>query len=74
MNFLAPAKPGPIIGEAQVTQLGKTIAFVEGKLMADDGTVLATATTIARLIEAAKALRASSLAVAPAAARSAAWR
>ena len=38
VNFLAPAKPGPIVGEANVTQLGKTIAFVEGKLMAEDGT------------------------------------
>ena len=57
VNFLAPAKPGPIIGEARVTQLGKTIAFVEGKLMAEDGTVLATATTSIRLVESAKALR-----------------
>src|ERR1700730_18288292 len=57
VNFLAPAKPGPITGEADVTQLGKTIAFVEGRLMAGDGTVLATATTSARLVEAAKAIR-----------------
>src|ERR1700691_17440 len=28
VNFLAPAKIGPIRGEANVTQLGKTIAFV----------------------------------------------
>jgi len=54
VNFLAPAKPGKIIGEATVTQLGKTIAFVEGKLMSEDGTVLATATTSARLVETAK--------------------
>ena len=54
VNFLAPAKPGPITGEARVTQLRKTIAFVEGKLGADDGTVLARATTSARLIETAK--------------------
>jgi uncharacterized protein (TIGR00369 family) len=57
VNFLAPAKPGPIVGEADVTQLGKTIAFVAGRLMAEDGTVLATATASARLIEAAKAIR-----------------
>jgi uncharacterized protein (TIGR00369 family) len=57
VNFLNPAKPGPIIGEANVVQLGKTIAFVEGRLLAADGTVLATATTSARLIETAKALR-----------------
>jgi len=57
VNFLAPAKPGLIVGEANVTQLGKTIAFVEGKLMAEDGRVLATATTTLRLIEAAKVIR-----------------
>src|SRR5829696_2913328 len=54
VNFLAPAKPGKIVGEATVTQLGRTIAFVEGRLMSEDGTVLATATTSARLVETAK--------------------
>jgi uncharacterized protein (TIGR00369 family) len=58
VNFLAPAKPGPIVAEAKVTQLGKTIGFVEGKLPAEDGTLLATATASERLLEAAKALRA----------------
>ncbi|MCC8942011.1 PaaI family thioesterase [Bradyrhizobium sp. Arg68] len=57
VNFLAPAKPGPITGEATVTQLGKTIAFVEGRLTAEDGTLLATATSSIRLVEAARALR-----------------
>jgi len=57
VNFLAPARPGPIIGEAEVVQLGKTVAFVAGKLMTEDGTLLATATANARLIEAAKAIR-----------------
>jgi uncharacterized protein (TIGR00369 family) len=56
VNFLSPARPGPITGEAKVTQLGKTVAFVEGRLMAEDGTVLATATTSARLVETAKAI------------------
>ena len=57
VNFLAPAKIGPITGEANVTQLGKTVAFVAGRLMSDSGTVLATATTSARLVEVAKAIR-----------------
>src|SRR5215467_12215490 len=57
VNFLTPAKPGRIVGEATVRQFGKTIAFVEGRLMADAGTALATATTRARLVEAAKAIR-----------------
>jgi len=56
VNFLAPARPGPITGEAKVTQLGKTVAFVEGRLTAADGTLLATATTSARLVETAKAI------------------
>jgi len=57
VNFLAPAKVWRITGEANVTQLGKTIAFVAGRLTADNGTVLATATTSARLVEMAKAIR-----------------
>ncbi|MCC8968555.1 PaaI family thioesterase [Bradyrhizobium sp. Pear76] len=57
VNFLAPAKPGPITGEATVTQLGKTIAFVEGRLTSAEGTLLATATSSIRLVEAARALR-----------------
>src|ERR1700751_4972425 len=57
VNFLVPAIPGPIVGEATVTQLGKTIAFVEGRLTGKNGTLLATACTSVRLVEAAKALR-----------------
>ena len=57
VNFLNPAKPGPIVAEAKVTQLGKTIAFVEGKLMTEDGTVLATASATERLLEAARVVR-----------------
>jgi uncharacterized protein (TIGR00369 family) len=57
VNFIAPARPGPLIAEAQVIQIGKSIAFMEGKLIAIDGTVLATASTTARLVEAARALR-----------------
>lgn len=56
VNFLAPARPGPIVGEADVTQLGKTVAFVAARLLAVDGTLLATATTSARLVETAKAI------------------
>jgi uncharacterized protein (TIGR00369 family) len=57
VNFLAPAKVGSIVGEANVTQLGKSIAFVTGRLMAEDGSVLATATTSARLVETVRAIR-----------------
>jgi len=57
VNFIAPAEPGPLIVEAQVIQIDKNIAFMEGKLIADDGAVLATASTTACLIEAPRALR-----------------
>ena len=57
VNFLAPARPGRFIGEARLTQLGKTVAFIEGRLTAKGGTLLATATTNARMVEAGKALR-----------------
>jgi uncharacterized protein (TIGR00369 family) len=57
VNFLSPAVPGPITGEATVMQLGKTIAFVEGKLTGTNGAVLATASTSLRLVETAKAIR-----------------
>jgi uncharacterized protein (TIGR00369 family) len=55
VNFLAPAKAGPIVGEATVVQLGKTIAFIEGKLMDETGRLLATATANARLVDMSKA-------------------
>ncbi|WP_315706735.1 MULTISPECIES: PaaI family thioesterase [unclassified Bradyrhizobium] len=57
VNFMTPAEPGPITGEARVTQLGKTIAFMEGRLARADGTLIATATASARLIASARALR-----------------
>src|SRR5690349_5957108 len=57
VNFLAPARPGPITCEAKVTQVGKTVAFIEGRLTAADGTLLATAMTRARRDENAKAIK-----------------
>jgi len=57
VNFMAQAKTGPITSEAKVTQLGKSIAFVEGKLTADDGVLLATASASTRLVEASKIIR-----------------
>jgi uncharacterized protein (TIGR00369 family) len=57
INYLAPGKAGPMIGEANVIRLGTTVAFVEGRLMDASGLLLATATTNARLVESNKALR-----------------
>jgi uncharacterized protein (TIGR00369 family) len=57
VHFLGPARPGPINGEAKVTQLGRSIAFIEGKLTAGNDTLLATASTSVGLVEAAKAVK-----------------
>lgn len=54
VSYLAPAKIGSFICEGRVIQIGKTIAFVEAKLMDAEGTLVATATTSARVIDAAK--------------------
>jgi uncharacterized protein (TIGR00369 family) len=57
VSFLAPAQPGPLVGEAIVLQLGGTIAFLEGRLLDGAGRILARATASARLIPAERALR-----------------
>jgi uncharacterized protein (TIGR00369 family) len=57
VNFLAPARVGRLIGEAKVVQVGKTVAFIEAKLTDDKGVVVATATSTARVVQAAKAVR-----------------
>lgn len=56
VSFLAPARPGPVYGEGQVVQAGKSIAFLESRLTDLAGTVLARATASARLVPAAGAL------------------
>jgi uncharacterized protein (TIGR00369 family) len=54
VSYIAPAKIGSFVGEARVVQIGRTIAFVEAKLMDSDGALVATATTSARVIETTK--------------------
>ena len=56
VSFLAPAKVGPLFGEGQVIQLGKTVGFVEARLMDAQGTILARATSTVRLVATEKAL------------------
>ena len=59
VSYLAPARPGPLYGEGQVVQAGKSIAFLEGKLMDLSGVVVARATASARLVPTGKALGAA---------------
>lgn len=55
ISFLAPARQGPLFGEGTVLQLGKTIAFIEARLMDAAGQILARATSTARLIPSSRA-------------------
>jgi acyl-coenzyme A thioesterase PaaI-like protein len=51
LTFFAAAKPGPLICEGEVTQLGKTVGFLEGRLTDPDGRLLVRATATARVID-----------------------
>lgn len=50
VSFLQPARRGPLYAEAQVMQMGKTVAFIEGQLMDEVGQILARANASARLV------------------------
>ena len=41
VSFLAPTRPGRLVGEGRVTQLGQSIAFLEGVLFDASGTIVA---------------------------------
>jgi uncharacterized protein (TIGR00369 family) len=62
VSFLAPARPGPLFGEAKVVQLGKSVGFIEGRLLDAEDKVLARATTSARLVPVEQALDAQAAA------------
>jgi uncharacterized protein (TIGR00369 family) len=50
VSYLRPAPIGPLVGHGRVLQAGGTIAFLEGELTDDDGTVLARATSTVRIV------------------------
>ena len=47
-SFLAPLPIGPCVGEGRVLKAGKSLAFIEGRLLTTDGlpAVIATATAL----------------------------
>jgi uncharacterized protein (TIGR00369 family) len=49
VNFVRPARTGPIIAEGAVVHKTSSIAFLEGKLTTIDGELIATATATARM-------------------------
>lgn len=59
VRFLAPARPGRLVGHGRLVQLGKTIAFLEGELRDADDRIVATATAAARVVPTAGLTRSS---------------
>ena len=55
LSFLGAARPGPLVCEGEVLRLGKTVGFVEGRLMDADGRILVRATSSVLLVPAEKA-------------------
>lgn len=49
VQFLAPAKPGQLIGKGRVIKIGKTIGFVEADLEDANGNPIARATASVRI-------------------------
>jgi len=52
VSFLAAGKPGPLFCEGEVLRLGKTVGFVEGRLMDVDDRLIARATSSVMLVPA----------------------
>jgi uncharacterized protein (TIGR00369 family) len=56
VQFLAPAKPGQLIGRGRVVKIGKTIGFVEAELEDASGNLIARATASVRITAMHKAV------------------
>lgn len=50
VSFLHPARAGTLFAEGRVVHRGRSIAFMEGRLMTEDGVLIATTTATARII------------------------
>ena len=56
VQFLAPAKPGQLIGKGRIIKVGKTIGFVEAELEDANGNPIARATASVRITAMQKAV------------------
>lgn len=50
VSYLAIARPGKLVGRGWICRMGKTISFLEAELLDEQGTVLARASSTARII------------------------
>jgi uncharacterized protein (TIGR00369 family) len=48
-SFIAPARPGEIVGEGMLVRKGRSIAFMEGRLTDPQGNLLTTASATAQI-------------------------
>ena len=48
-TFIAPARPGEIVGEGIIVRRGRSIAFMEGRLTDIDGNLLSTASATGQI-------------------------
>jgi uncharacterized protein (TIGR00369 family) len=56
VQFLAPAKPGRLIGKGRVVKIGNTIGFIEADLEDGSGRLIARATSTVRITAMQKAV------------------
>jgi uncharacterized protein (TIGR00369 family) len=52
VNFIKPAKVGPLFAEGKVVHRGRSIVYAEAKLTDSEGELLATASSTARIVNA----------------------
>jgi len=50
VSMLAPARPGRITGRGRVIKRGKSVGFIEGELLDEEGNLLATASSTATFV------------------------
>lgn len=50
VSMIAPARPGRIYATGKVIKRGRSVGFVEGELIAEDGTLLATGSSTATFV------------------------
>ena len=55
LSFLGAVRPGPLVCEGEVLRLGKTVGFVEGRLMDEEDRLLVRATSSVMLVPAERA-------------------
>ena len=51
VSFLRPTRPGRLVCDGRVVQMGKSVAFLEARLEDDGGNLVATATATARVVK-----------------------